>query len=163
MVDQKAAEYKFLLNELDKYKRIALDLELERERLQKENMQLKQGQKSEDENKGLRIFISGPYSAENEQQRAENAVQAVDCGIELIRKGHFPFVPHLMHWLDKRAVELGVEFSWQDFMHYDGHWLKQCDAILYLGSSKGADIEFAAARDLGLEVYYSTEEVPAAK
>ena len=39
-------------------------------------------------------------------------------------------------------------------------WLAQCEAILYLGPSKGADIELAEAERLGLKIYRSVSEIP---
>ena len=45
-------------------------------------------------------------------------------------------------------------------MEWDIEWLVECDALLFLGSSPGADIELKAAQELGLKIYYSTDEVP---
>ena len=110
----------------------------------------------------MKIFISGPYSAQTEAEREKNALRVVDVAIRLMKKGHVPFIPHLMHWLDKRARELGYELTWEDFMYHDSAWLKDCEAILYLDSSEGADIELHEARKLGLKIYYDETEIPEA-
>ena len=110
----------------------------------------------------MKIFVSGPYSAETKEERERNALKAVDAGIRLLKRGHTPFVPHLTHWMDTRALELGYEFSWQHYMDYDDEWLQECEAILHLGSSKGADIELSRAKELGLRIFYDEAEIPAA-
>ena len=55
------------------------------------------------------IYVSGPYSAETEEGRLKNTQTAIDIGIELIRKGHTVLIPHLSHYTDMRAQELGIE------------------------------------------------------
>ena len=86
-------------------------------------------------------------------------MRAIDAGIKLLQKGHLPYIPHLTHWVDKRAQELGINFTWEDYMNYDDKWLQLCDAILYLGSSTGADIELQRAKDLGLKIYYNIKDI----
>ncbi len=107
----------------------------------------------------LKIFISGPYSAPTEGERLENTMRVIDVGLDLIKMGHIPFMPHLMHWVDERAYERGVAMTWEDYMSWDDAWLQECDAILYLGSSTGADIELRRAKEMGLEIFTSIEEV----
>ncbi|MFA7664328.1 MAG: DUF4406 domain-containing protein, partial [Clostridia bacterium] len=90
-----------------------------------------------------------------------NCQRAVDAGIELMRKGHFPFVPHLSLWTNTRAkVKFYVEFTWEQWMELDDAFLQCCDALLYLGSSRGADQELARAKELNLLIYYSLSEIP---
>ena len=110
----------------------------------------------------LRVYIAGPYSAATEKERVANVQVAIDAGIEVYRKGHFPFIPHLTHYVDLRSVQLGAGLEWKDYIEWDLEWLKCCDAILFLGSSRGADIELRAARSFGLLVFGTVDEVPPA-
>lgn len=111
----------------------------------------------------LKIFISGPITnggTADEETVYKNVANAIEAGIELIRKGHFPFIPHLSVLTNNVAKRQGVEIPWQTWMAIDDAFLQTCDALLSLGNSKGADVEWERALDLGLEVYCSVEEVP---
>lgn len=111
-------------------------------------------------NNPLKIYIAAPYSAEAEDERLSNTKIAIDSAIELFQKGHYPYVPHLTHWVDGRVNEVGSKISWEGYMEWHRPWLEVCDGLLYLGSSKGADIELQMAKDLGKMIYYSITEVP---
>ena len=110
--------------------------------------------------KSMKIYIAGPYSAKTKRKRLQNAIRAVKAGLILFKKGHYPFIPHLFHWADQYARIMGLEMTWEDWMKWDIEWLVECDALLFLGGSPGADIELKAAQELGLKIYYSTDEVP---
>ena len=110
--------------------------------------------------KPLLIFVAGPYTASDRQEINRNVNRAIDVGIEIFNKGHFPYVPHLTYLVDKRAKELGKELSWGDFMAWDAPWLRVCDALLFLGESRGANMELEEARRLGKTIFYSSSEVP---
>lgn len=112
----------------------------------------------------LKIYVAGPISAPTHAEVKANAERAIDAGIRLIYKGHHPFVPHLSVWTNVLAQQsYTTEISWQTWMDIDDVFLQCCDALLYLGSSRGADIELARAKELGLKIYYSVEEVPVAE
>lgn len=106
------------------------------------------------------IYISGPYSAPTQAQVWNNVFAATDAGVEIREKGHYPLVPHLYDEFDAMAKLKGTNFTWQDYIDMDLAFLERCDALLYLGSSKGADIELARAKELGLPIFYSVDEVP---
>ncbi len=108
----------------------------------------------------MRIYIAGPYSAGSETQIDANVRAAVDAGIAVFRKGHYPFVPHLTHFVDLRAKELGTKLEWEDYIRWDLEWLRQCDAVLCFGRSPGTDIEIEEARRRGIRIFQSLEEVP---
>jgi hypothetical protein len=110
----------------------------------------------------LRIYIAGPYSAPTAAARLANVTAAIDAAFVLLAKGHFPFIPHLTHFVDERAIERQIPLDWEDYIRWDLAWLRQCEAFLYLGSSRGADIELQVAKDLGLMLFHSIEEVPEA-
>jgi len=92
-----------------------------------------------------------------------NMENAVLAGIECIKKGHYPFIPHLSLITHKVAKEQGFEIPWSSWMDIDHSFLRTCDAILSLGSSKGADIELSEARDYKLKIFTSVDDIPEAK
>lgn len=105
------------------------------------------------------IYIAGPYSADTDEGKRENTMAAIDAGVEILDKGHYPFIPHLTHFVDKRTDEL----NYQDYMEWDEELLKRCDSFFYLGSSPGADAELNVAEGRGMTVYRSLSEVPHAE
>jgi hypothetical protein len=110
----------------------------------------------------LRIYVAGPYTAPTSSKLEENTKRAIDAGIALLHKGHTPFIPHLTHYVDLRAQERGITISWDEYIKWDTEWLDACDALLYLGSSKGADLELEHAKAAGKQVFMSVEDVPTA-
>lgn len=108
----------------------------------------------------LKIYIAGPYTAETEVLRLRNVNAAIDAAFELFSKGHYPYIPHLTHYIDLRAHEIGHSLAWEDYIEWDLPWVQACDAILYLKPSRGADLELERARHLGKQVFYSVDEVP---
>ena len=108
----------------------------------------------------MRIYIAGPYTGPTEAVCEQNTHAAIDAAIKLFRKGHFPYVPHLTHYVDRRARQTGAMLGWEDYINWDSAWLELCDAILYIGKSKGADLELEMARKLGKALFFSVEEVP---
>lgn len=106
------------------------------------------------------IYISGPYTADTVEGKLQNTQNTIDVGIELIRKGHTVIIPHLSHYTDMRAQELGIDISWETWMKQDLELLERCDALYFIGESRGANLEREKALDWGLPVYYSLEEVP---
>lgn len=110
--------------------------------------------------KPLKIYIAGPYSAETEKQRIRNVNVAIDAAIAIFLKGHFPYVPHLTHYVDERTKKNGHELKWEDYIRWDMPWLDACDALLYLNNSKGANIELQAAQKRGIKIFSSVEEIP---
>jgi hypothetical protein len=109
----------------------------------------------------LKIYIAGPYTAATDEAIASNVRRAIDAALSIFAKGHFPYVPHLTHFIDQRARETGVEMAWEDYIRWDLPWISACDALLYLASSKGADLELAVAQELGKKTFHSVEEIPA--
>ena len=105
--------------------------------------------------KPLLIYIAGPYTAADRPGIDKNVNRAIDIGMEIFGKGHFPYIPHLTDLVDKRAKELGKELSWSDFMAWDAPWLGVCDALLFIGKSRGASMELEEARRLGKTIILS--------
>lgn len=110
--------------------------------------------------KRQKIYVAGPYTAATQWNIERNVQIAIDVGIALFEKGHFPFIPHLTHYVDIRAHNTGCPLTWNEYMARDLAWLEVADAFFYIGESKGADIELEAARSMGLDLYYTLFEVP---
>src|SRR5713226_9943717 len=103
----------------------------------------------------MKIYVAGPYSSESLDVRLRNVNRAIDAGLFLLRLGHVPYIPHLTHFVDERAAETGVAMRWADYIDWDLEWLRCCDALLFLGQSKGANIELYEAQQLGKIIFRS--------
>lgn len=108
----------------------------------------------------MRIYIAGPYTADSDSQIQKNVNNAIDTAILVFKKGHYPYIPHLTHWIEIRNMETNQGLKWEDYIEMDRIWLENCDALLYLGSSKGADIELNHAKKEGKPIFYSITEIP---
>jgi len=114
--------------------------------------------------KSLKIYVAGPYTPRasdlHDAPRIahRNTMRAIRAGIRIIEKGHIPFIPHLTHFIH---LETRKPLPATFYYEYDMTWLKHCDALLYLGDSKGADRELGWARKHGLKIFHSLDEIPA--
>jgi len=110
----------------------------------------------------LKIYIAGPYSADSAKCKQENVTKAIDAGLAVWKKGHSPYIPHLTHFVDYRAKITNTHMTWEDYIEWDKSWLEVCDGLLYLGSSKGAEIELELARKMGKRIFFNVNSVPIA-
>ena len=106
----------------------------------------------------LKIYIAAPYSASIPEEVQRNVEKAIDVGIQIWERGHYPYIPHLTHYVKARPK---CTLSWNDFVEWDRPWIDACDALLYLGKSKGSDIEKEYAQSKEKQVFKSLEEIPA--
>jgi hypothetical protein len=96
-----------------------------------------------------RIYVAGPFTNSAPYRQRANVTRAIDAGAALMAKGYEPFVPHLagqMEWLHPN------KFSYERYMAWGRAFLECCDALLFLGSSPGADRELAVAKELKLTI-----------
>jgi hypothetical protein len=105
------------------------------------------------------VYVAGPYSADSHVAVQKNVNVAMDAGVILLDMGHNPFVPHLTHYLELRSVEHDIDISYDEWLSYDIDWLKQCDTLLYLDSSPGADAELELAHELDMDVIEHPDEL----
>ena len=113
----------------------------------------------------MKIYIAGPISnggkirdSKMQELFVEDAIQA---GIALLVMGHAPFIPHLNFYFEQKIKSWGFKLTHEDYLKWDFEWVKQSDALLRLpGTSNGSDQEVQLAKELGIPVYYSLEEVP---
>jgi hypothetical protein len=113
--------------------------------------------------KPLHIYIAGPYTAQGKNGPAANTKRAIDAGIAVFLRGHHPYIPHLTHYVDLRARQIGRKLTWSDYMTWDLPWLDLCDALLYLGKSRGADVELKRAARLKKKIFFTLSEIPRVK
>ena len=100
----------------------------------------------------IKVYIASPYT---KGDVAVNVKVQLDTYDELMTKGFAPFAPlysHFQHMAHPRPYE--------DWIKIDLEWVKVCDCLLRLpGESSGADGEVEFAKELGIPVYYSIEEL----
>ncbi len=102
----------------------------------------------------MKVYIAGPLETQgNLIQNIRNAIDAADMVLAL---GHAPFIPHISafwHMIYPHPYNIWIK--------YDLEFLAICDAVLRLpGESNGADIEVKKARELGIPVYHTVEDLP---
>ncbi len=101
-----------------------------------------------------RVYIAGPMTTSGEPGPNLNA--AACAAAELLKAGHFPFVPHVTWLLHAIRPDVDVKL----WLAWDLEWLTSCDAVVRLpGKSHGADLEVALAHKLDLPVYSSVKEL----
>lgn len=109
----------------------------------------------------LRIYVAGPYTPKegtlHDAARIafQNTKKAMLIGNELIYKGHYPYVPHLSHFM-QQDMDRDIGDKWYDI---DNVWLDRCEALYYISPSWGADKELERAKKQGLQIFYHLDEV----
>ncbi len=95
----------------------------------------------------MKIYISGKITG-YEISEAENKFKNSET--YLLQKGLTPINPF-------NLSEIHPSKTWKDYMIDDIKGLFDCDAIFMQqawGQSKGARVEYAIARELGLQIYH---------
>ena len=108
-----------------------------------------------------RIFIAGPYSADNVITVLDNIREGMRLSTEVLLLGYSPFCP----WLDfhyqlmlRRHEKLSVE----DYYRYSLDWLEVSDAVLVISrwiGSKGTKAEIDRAVELQIPVYFNIHDL----
>lgn len=100
------------------------------------------------------VYVAGPISHGDTLVNIRNGLKA---GIELVKYGFHPFVPHMdfvSYILDPETLD------YETILHQDLAWIRRCDALYRLqGFSPGAEREVEFANDIGLPVFYSLGEL----
>ena len=119
--------------------------------------------------KPLLILIAGPYRSgtdDDPAQMAANLARLEEAAWPLFQKGHVPMIGEwvaLPIWATAGGQTVG-DALYDEVLHPTaGRLLQHCDGVLRLpGASKGADNDVAIARERGLPVWFSLDEVPQA-
>ena len=99
-----------------------------------------------------KIYLAGPYTKPNPEVNLDITLKIAD---KLLDLGFAPFVPHLYYFWDKKYPR-----DYNFWLEFDKQFLSVCDAVLRLpGESYGSDKEEALAKELGIPVYLSIEEL----
>lgn len=99
-----------------------------------------------------KVYIASPYSLGDKEK---NVQVQVETASKLLDMGFNPFWPLASHYLHSWKKQ-----TYDTWMEIDLEWLESCDYLLRLpGESKGADMEVAHARKLGIPVFYSIEQL----
>ena len=116
------------------------------------------------------ILIAGPYrsgTGDDPDLMARNLARLEEAAWPIFSAGHIPMIGE---WVAlpvlRSAGATGVLDPLADQVMYPTaeRLLEHCDAVLRLpGASKGADQDVAIARERGLPVYHSLEEIPTAR
>ena len=85
--------------------------------------------------------------------------RVIDIAVRLHQKGHYPFIPHLFHFVHLRTRHLGFEIDYEDYMLWHDAYLHICEAILWLDSSPGAERELNRACDLRKTIFFSEDDI----
>lgn len=111
------------------------------------------------------FYVAGPLSNGTGVCLEENVVKAVEVAEQLYERGHYAFVPHLTMYQHEiiQQIRPGYVPEYNRWLDYDIEILWRCDALFYIGSSKGADIEKAAAQDKEIPIYTNMDDVPVVK
>ena len=102
------------------------------------------------------IYIAAPYMSPTLEGKVANVNRVLGIAAYLSAKGYHLFVPHLMHYIDLRAQELGLDIPDNTWVELDLAWLEKCDALLVLELSPGVQREIEFARRHNIPVYYGS-------
>jgi hypothetical protein len=116
--------------------------------------------------RSLMILIAGPYRSgtnDNPAKMAANLAAMEALALPLFRAGHIPVVGE---WFALPLVKLagstqvGDEPFNEIFHPIAERILQHCDGVLRMGGpSQGADYMVRLAKERGLQVFYSLEEI----
>lgn len=113
------------------------------------------------------ILISGPYMTGtdgDEVKIAENLSRMEAMALPVYERGHLAVVAEWLSWpvIKQAGGDSHASPEFAEFQYPTAHrLLGMCDAVLRIpGESKGADAECALAREMGMTIYTSVDELP---
>jgi hypothetical protein len=120
-----------------------------------------------DPGKPLWVMIAGPYlsgTAGDLVKIAANRARLESFALPIYARGHLPLVGE---WLALPIIRAAGGLRPGDAVFHAYQYpvaqrlLERCDAVLRIaGDSRGADLDVARARQLGLRVYHDVNELP---
>lgn len=114
----------------------------------------------------LLILIAGPYRSGTDGDPtliARNLERLEEAAAPIHRLGHIPMIGEWVALPILRGMTASDAAAGDVMYETARRLLQHCDAVLRLpGASAGADQDVVIARERGLPVYVSLDEVPAA-
>jgi len=105
-----------------------------------------------------RVYVAGAYSAPNVIGVLDNMRRGLELSYGVLKLGYAPFSP----WLDYQFALIG-EVTIEEFYSYSLAWLAVSDAVIVVPEgaedSVGTQHELSVARDIGLPVFRSLDEL----
>ena len=106
-----------------------------------------------------RVYVAGPYSADNISDIFENIRKGMRAGVEVFLAGYSPYVSwHDFH--HNLMLKDGESLSVNDYYEMSMAWLVVSDAMLVLPGwmeSKGTLAEIKRAEELKIPIFYTFE------
>lgn len=112
----------------------------------------------------IKVYVAGKYSDDNVLSVLGNISRGIQLCKDLFLAGYAPFCPWLDHQFvlqmtDRERAGLTVSM----FHQYSLAWLEASDCVLVIPerieNSKGVQAEIARAREIGIPIFYSVEEL----
>ena len=100
-----------------------------------------------------RIYIAGPYSADNPVDVFNNIREGLKVSARILKEGNAPFAP----WLDWQFQMFEPSLVVEDYYRYSMAWLEASDEILVLPgweTSKGTRAELERAKELKIPIKF---------
>ena len=115
----------------------------------------------------MMILIAGPYRGGTNDDPIlikKNLEKLESVALPIFRKGHIPMIGEwvalpLMNLAGSKEIGDSV---WDEIQYPIAHrLLEKCEAVFRIeGESIGADNDVRIAKELGLIIYYSLDEIP---
>ena len=100
------------------------------------------------------VYVAGPILGSGNPFR--NVSVAMEAGINIMREGGTPYIPHL----DFTMAVAHPHITREEYLAWDFAIIERCDALLRLpGESDGADREVAHAEAHGVTVFHDKGEL----
>ncbi|WEK60609.1 MAG: DUF4406 domain-containing protein [Candidatus Microbacterium colombiense] len=116
--------------------------------------------------KPLLILIAGPYRSGTDGDPAaiaRNLERLEAAAAPIHRRGHIPMIGEWVALPVLRGLDPADAGEGDVMYDVAARLLQHCDAVLRLpGASTGADTDVTIARERGLPVYFSMDEIPTA-
>jgi hypothetical protein len=113
------------------------------------------------------VLIAGPYrsgTSDDPELMRLNLDLLEEVGLSVWRRGHLPVIGE---WMALPLMQKAGSHSVGDPVYTEMAYpvahrlLRHCDAVIRVGGdSRGADQDVALAKELGLKVFYSVEDLP---
>lgn len=108
-----------------------------------------------------KVYVAGAMSADNILEMLQNIHDGIKLGAQCLKKGFAPFVPHLDIFFRIQNGE-AVDVPVTTYYEYTMAWLHVTDYMVLCPNYKnsvGTQAEIAKAKELGIPVFYSLEEL----